>query len=335
MRANAFPLSLSWLVLAVCFAVSLHFGSSDATLWDVFKLIGDAPGEITSKIFFAIRLPRCLVAAFAGGALAGAGVISQGLFRNPLASPSVLGTTGGAGMASAIGFFLFPMLQAWWLVPVCSVIGAFLSTSFLLFLNHRLSNMSVEILLLLSFALNSLFASVTSLLMSFMMAKQIAVQPLLYWLLGGLSGAGWEHAGIASLFLLAGGILAVGLCTKLNVAALGEDIATSLGVPVANIKWQAIVVVAILVGGAVSVAGPIGFVGLLVPHFTRWLYGFEHKRLFAYSCIHGASLMLLADLLARTLWQPQEVQVGVLIAFVGGPFFLWLAVNHGKAQSRG
>jgi iron complex transport system permease protein len=332
MQQNNLKAVACFMVLIGAFAASLGLGSSGFSLGDFYQLCVakmlqmPIPAELENAdtIFFSIRIPRLLVAALCGIALSAAGVLSQGLFRNALASPSVLGTEAGASFSAALTFYLGPTLLQWFTLPLAAFFGAFITTSLLLVTSTFRRVYTMENLLLIGFALNALFGALTSFVISLVLEDYQKFPAVIYWLLGGLNAKGWQHVYVAFVPIVVGVLIAYRLCVQLNVLTLGEEVAQSLSVKIPRLKRQIIFVVALLVGAAVSVAGALSFVGLVVPHVTRLLFGAEHRRLLIFSCVNGASLLLLADLAARTLASPQELQVGVIIALIGAPFFLWL-----------
>jgi iron complex transport system permease protein len=319
------------MILVIVFVLSLAYGGVEIAVTDL--LSGGLSAE-DQYIAFSIRLPRIVLAALVGCSLAVAGVVSQGLFRNPLASPSIIGTTSGASFFTALAFFAHLSQKTWIGLPLVATLGAFVATAVLLAFTHRLRGLSIETVLLLSFALNTLFGAATSLIVSLMYERQEQIQPLMYWLLGGLGGLGWNQVGMLLPFTLIGLIGARLVTKKLNVLAMGEDILVTSGLNPHHLNLKAIAIVAILVGGVVSVAGPISFVGLIIPHIARLLFGSEHTSLAKLSAIHGMSFVMAADLLARTLRAPYELQVGVVIAFIGAPFFVSLVFTQLKGRQR-
>ena len=306
-------------VFLLSLGASLLFGAANISLSDVF-----GSDETVRSILISIRLPRTLVAALCGAALAAAGVLSQGLFRNSLASPSILGTTAGASAAASAVFYFGVQSAAWFTVPVASVAGAFATTIFILYVAGLRRLYSLEQLLLAGFAVNAFLSAITSLVVSLVLEDYQKFSALMYWLLGGLNARGWEHFQSGLVPTLVGLVLAYVLAAKLNVLALGEEVAQTLSIDMRKLKLQTVATISLLVGTAVSIAGAITFVGLIVPHLTRLLVGAEHKRLLVLSTINGMSLVMLADLVARTARPPTELQVGVIIALLGAPFFFWL-----------
>jgi iron complex transport system permease protein len=265
-------------------------------------------------------------------ALGTAGVLSQGLFRNPLASPSVIGTSSGGVLAAVVAMYLgFPKLA--WTIPGMGFAGALITTLMVLYLTQRDAQGSIEKVLLAGFSLNTFVGALTSFVLALSLEESSKAPMILNWMMGSFSGKGWEHMAIALAPISIGMLLAFSLAYRLNVLALGGEIAQSLGVSWETVRTQAIIAIALLVGTSVSLVGLLPFLGLIVPHITRSLIGPEHRRLMICSLINGMNLTLLADFLARHIWQPKELQVGVLIALVGSPLFLWLLWRNQKSSA--
>jgi len=324
-------LSLTALILALL--ASFAFGASNigpsAALQSLRDaLLGRAPAdqdaELARTILFDIRLPRLIAAALVGGALAAAGVVSQGLFRNDLASPSVLGTEAGGSLAAVLVFYLGAQHTHWVTMPLAAFLGALAATTLVFRLASRTLRMPMETLLLTGFALNALFGALTSLVISLSLEDYQKAGAVLHWLLGGFAAKGWEHVAMGILPVTAGLAMLFALAPRLDVLALGEEVAASLSVDLVRLRRIAVIAMAILVGAAVAVGGAIPFVGLIVPHATRRLVGPSHRRLLVLSTLNGMTLVVIADLIARTIRAPAELEVGILTSLLGAPFFLML-----------
>jgi iron complex transport system permease protein len=265
-------------------------------------------------IFFDIRLPRVVGAAVVGAALASAGVLFQGLLRNPLADPYALGVSGGAALGGALGFLL----------SVLAFVGALLAMSLVYALARVGGRAPVVTLLLAGFAVSAMMGYAVSLLLIVNDRLQLNLPRVYGWLLGGISVTQWSQLTVALLMLvvaLGGGWL---LRHSLDALSLGEESAQQLGIAVENDKRLVILLGSVLTGAAVALGGLIGFVGLFAPHVTRVIVGPRHGLLLPAAALVGAAFLVLADLLARSILPPTEIPVGILTAFVGGPFFLWL-----------
>jgi iron complex transport system permease protein len=322
--------SIALLLSSVVITMSL--GSSEYSLFDCFQVLFKSfsnleltPRETIAKtILFEIRFPRILVAGTTGASLAAAGVISQGHFRNSLASPSILGTTTGGSLAAASMFYFGAAYTHWFSLPLAAFLGASGATFILFFIAKRFLGFHIQTLLLTGFALNALLAAITSLIISLMLEDQQKTAAVMHWLMGGFAAKGMEHFWMVLPTFVIGLFFAVNITKKLDVLSLGEEIAQTLSIDLRKLWRSSIFCLAILVGGAVSVAGAIPFVGLIIPHITRIFCGPKHQRLLVLSALNGASLVLIADLAARTIRTPQEFEVGVLISLLGAPFFMWL-----------
>lgn len=277
-------------------------------------------------ILLTIRLPRVVGAAVVGSALAGAGVLFQGLLRNPLADPYALGVSGGAALGGALGFVLSVnfVFLGFSPVPVLAFAGGLIAVAAVYALARAGGRTPIVTLLLAGFAVSAIMGYSVSFLLILNDRLQLNLPRVYAWLLGGISVSQW------SPLIVASGMIAVGLMggwalrRSLDALTLGEEVAQSLGIHVERDKRWIIILGSILTGAAVAVGGLIGFVGLFAPHITRVILGPRHGLLLPASALVGATFLVLADLLARTLLPPTEIPVGILTAFIGGPFFLWL-----------
>ena len=294
---------------------------------DGFLSLSDGTdAQLRNLLLWEIRLPRVLVAALSGAALAVAGVISQGIFRNPLAGPSIIGTVSGANLMVVLLLF-FGISQFNWLAqPLAAFLGAGLSTVLILRFSAHASFSSSASLLLVGFALNAIFAAITTFILSLSMNEYNLSQSIMYWLMGGFNGKGWSHLWIGLPCLVIGLLGALRISRQLDVLNLGEELAQSLSVSVDRLRILSILCISILVAASVAVAGGISFVGLVVPHMTRLLVGPHNRRLSFLSMVNGISLVVLADTAARTLWAPEEIQVGAVLSLVGAPLFIGLLI---------
>ncbi len=321
-RSNSLAL---WGTAALCllvFLLSWSFGGAAAYPWQLLSPSEDL--DMLQRILIDIRLPRVLAACLIGGALAAAGVLTQGLFRNPLASPSVIGISSGGVLGAILAFYLGLNLVSLWILPVFALIGCVLTTTVLLRFARDPRGFPIEDLLLIGFALNGILSALTSFLLSLSLNDYDKAPAMMNWMLGTLSGKTWEHCMIAAGPLILGILFAQKLAYRFNVLSLGNDVAQTLGIDLKRLRTEAVLLVSILVGTSVSLSGMMPFIGLIVPHFTRILVGPDHRQLLGLSVINGMTLLMLADLLARILIPPQEIQVGVLISLIGSPFFLWM-----------
>ncbi|PAQ07052.1 FecCD family ABC transporter permease [Mesorhizobium temperatum] len=326
------------LGLAVAVLLSLTSGASDASAVSVVGdwLLGAAPGNeaLSARdrlIVYDIRLPRVILGVLIGAALAVSGAVMQGLFRNPLADPGLIGVSAG----SSLGAVAVIVLGATVLAPVTSVLGTLalplaafcggLATTLVLYqVATRHGRTSVATMLLAGIALAALAMALTGILI--FMADDRQLRDLTFWQLGSLAGATWQKIGsvgpVIVLALAAMPFLARGL----NALALGEATAGHLGIPVQRLKYTAIVGVSAAVGASIAVSG-IGFVGIVVPHLLRLAIGPDNRYLLPASALLGACLLLLADAVARTIVAPAELPIGIVTAIAGAPFFLWILLR--------
>lgn len=277
-------------------------------------------------IIFQIRLPRVLAAAMVGAALSVAGVLFQGLFRNPLADPYVIGTSGGAAFGATLGVVLFShfSILGFGAVPALAFLGA-LGTMALVFRLSRVGGRTpVVTLLLVGFAISVILGYSVSFLLIVNERFELNTRLIYSWLLGGIWIEHWNQLAFIAFIVIVGSVSALALARGLNGLALGEESAEHLGIAVERQKAGVIIVGSLLTAAAVSAGGLIGFVGLIVPHFLRLLFGPNHVRLLPLAALGGAAFLVFADLLARIVMPPNEVPVGILTALVGGPAFLLL-----------
>ena len=323
--------------LVLTFFFSLASGASDASAWRVFlETLGFTSGALEGAdriIVYGIRFPRAVLGMLIGGALAVSGAIMQGLFRNPLADPGIVGVSAGAGL----GAVSFIVLQGGALAPAAAIFGIYsipfaaflgglISTLVLYRISTRQGRTSVATMLLAGIALGALAGAVTGVLV--FRADDRQLRDLTFWGLGSLAGATWTKNLMAAPLILPV-ILALPLMARgLNALALGEAAAGHLGVEVQRFKNIAILCVAAATGASVAVSGGIGFVGIVVPHLLRLLIGPDHRFLLPASALLGAILLLFADAIARQIVAPAELPIGIVTAIAGAPFFLWILLRR-------
>lgn len=277
-------------------------------------------------ILFDIRLPRILAAAIVGAALSAAGLLFQGLFRNPLADPYVIGSSGGAVLGATIGLVLLPQLS--WLgfsaVAVLAFAGSVVTIALVYSLARVGGTTQVVTLLLAGFAVSTMLSYSSYFVEVLDSDYGLGLRVLAAWLHGSISTPEWKQLVILGLLLTCSLACAAILSHRLNTLALGDEYAQQLGVRVERVRIAIILTGSLLAAVAVSLGGLIGFVGLIVPHLARLIAGPDHVRLLPITVLTGASFLVLTDTLARTILAPSELPVGILMAFVGGPFFLYL-----------
>lgn len=288
-----------------------------------------AAGSMNDVIVWQIRLPRVLLAALVGAALALAGAGFQGVFRNPLADPYLLGAASGAGLGASLAMVLgLSSLLGAVAVPLAAFVAAGLTVAAVIALARRGWTLPVVPLLLAGVVLGSVLAAGTSFVL---LASRAQAAGVLTWLLGSLSLASWQRVATLAVPVLVAALVAAFHARALDVLQLGERSAAQLGVRVEALKLAVIAAATLATAAAVSVAGVIGFVGLVVPHAVRLLFGPDHRRLLPLSLVWGAMFMVAADLVARTLIAPAELPVGIVTAVVGAPFFLLLLRRWGAS----
>ncbi|WP_370980854.1 FecCD family ABC transporter permease [Agaribacterium sp. ZY112] len=313
-------ISILIVLILLAFFASLSLGASQLS-WPAL-LRGDALAE---TIFWQLRLPRSLLAIAVGCMLAMSGCAMQGLFRNALADPSLIGVNAGASLGASLSIFFSASLSTLGLIG-STAIGACLGASIAIFAIYRIAKhdnyINVTTMLLAGMALSALAAGLNQLL-QFFSSDQVLRQMSL-WHMGKLSGANWLSANIAIAVAIFSSVIIFTQANVLNAFLLGESEARHLGFNVERKKNLLIIIVAIACGTSLALCGSIIFIGLIVPHLCRLLVGPGHRLLLPVSAIIGALLMLTADTLARLAMQPSELPVGLLIAFIGAPFFLLL-----------
>lgn len=328
------------LLLVTCF-VTIHGGAIHIAPLDALHmfaarlgLVDAAPAsEAFSTILIDIRLPRIVLGVLTGAALAVAGVTLQGLFRNPLADPGLVGVSTGAALAAAacivLGRSLFQYLPPDILrhaLPVAAFLGGLVATIIVYLVATREGRTDVAALLLAGVAINAMAAAGIGLLI-FLSSEQ-ELRDLNFWMLGSLNGVTWRRLLIAAPMILLPTLALTCFARHLNALLLGEAEARHLGFNVERMKRVMVGLVALTVGATVALTGAIGFIGLLVPHLVRLMMGADHRTLFPLSALLGASLLLLADLVARTIVVPAELPIGILTSLIGGPFFIWLLLRQ-------
>ncbi|WP_068109321.1 FecCD family ABC transporter permease [Tropicimonas marinistellae] len=335
-RARSLTLWLT-LLLGLTSILSLATGAAGTSLWTVLAdlFAGRDLSQMDRVILFDIRLPRLLLGMLVGSALAVSGAVLQGLFRNPLADPGIVGVSAGASlgaiMAIVLGGFLPAVFQDLFgrhLVSLAAFLGGWVTTLLLYRVATQRGQTSVATMLLAGIAFAALASAISGILIY--RANDAQLRDLTFWGMGSLAGATWEKVA-ASLPIVA---LALGvtpfLARALNALALGEAAAAHMGVPVQRMKNAAILSVAGATGAAVAVSGGIGFVGIVVPHLLRLASGPDHHHLLPNSALLGASLLLGADLISRTIIAPAELPIGIVTAVLGAPVFLWILLRrHG------
>ena len=320
------------LLAGALFVLSLSVGPVGIDPWTATRALFGYGQEADRIIVVEIRLPRAILGVAIGAVLGLSGAAMQGLLRNPLAAPSLFGAPQAAafgavatlslGLADALSFAL----------PVAAVVGAFLSVFLLVAVAGRRAGLTL--LILSGLAVSSLAGAATALAMN-LAPNPFAALEIAFWLLGSLEDRSLRHVAIALPFIAAGAVVLLSSRTALRALTLGEDAAESLGVRVSNLRLVVIAGVALGIGGAVAVAGTIGFIGLVAPHLVRPLVGYDPARLLVPSALAGACLLLCADVAVRVIPSTTDIKVGVLTALIGVPFFLYLIVRERRRLGAG
>lgn len=301
-----------------------------------FTEVSDPSLRREQLVLFGIRLPRMLLGAFVGGALALAGAMMQGLFRNPLADPGLIGVSSGAALAAVATIALGATPALAWMkifgfyaLPIAAFAGGLATSLALVWIANRRGAMSVATLLLAGVAIAAIAGALTGLIAY--VSDDRELRDLTLWSMGSLAGSSWTKVIAVLPFAVALAIIAPSLTRALNGFLLGEAEAYHLGINVEPVKRVIVVTTAAAVGAAVAVAGIVGFVGLVVPHFARLLTGPDHRMVLPLSAVLGAALVVGADVFARILVSPAELPLGIVMAVVGGPVFLHLVLSRGVA----
>jgi iron complex transport system permease protein len=323
------------VLLLVVSALSLGTGAAGLPLWQIATDLasGRGLGPRNHVILFDIRLPRLALGLAVGAALAVSGALMQGLFRNPLADPGIVGVGAGAGLGAVGAIVLGGLLPVTigatigqHLVPFAAFLGGWASTLLLYRIATRGGQTSVPTMLLAGIALGAMAGALTGILVY--LADDTQLRNLTFWSMGSVAGGSWEKLAVGLPFILPVLVLAPLLARGLNALALGEAQARHLGIEVQRIKRLAILAVAAASGAAVALAGGIGFVGIVVPHLLRLATGPDHRWLLPNAALLGGSLLVGADMIARTIVAPAELPIGIVTAVIGAPVFLWILLQR-------
>jgi iron complex transport system permease protein len=321
---------LIMLSLCACF-VCLAFGVEHIALKDVVRILVEPETNkngydqtVYHHIILNVRFPRIVLAFCVGMALSVAGAVFQSLLRNPLAEPHLIGVSSGAALGAVGGSLILSSLGAsvFFGSTIASFIGALIAISIIYFLSKRHGALSVYTLLLIGVILNSFFVSIIIFIESIVSADELA--GIFSWLLGSLSFVEKRTIWLVALIVVSGVIVLASQAVKLNLLSLGEVRARALGLNVESMKKITYICASLITGAVVSVSGLIGFIGLVVPHISRMLFGPDHRLVIPVSACIGGMLLVIADTIARTMIAPQEIPVGVITSFLGAPFFIFL-----------
>lgn len=306
------------LIFIASIFISIGNGAVKITPREIVKAIFLEENTVNYQIIWNVRLPRTIVGGLVGICLSLSGAILQGIMRNPLASPNIIGVSSGGGLMALTILIIFP--QYYYLVPLGAFIGALLATLFIYSLAWREGVLPTR-LVLAGVAVSSLLGAGINALMTFFPDR---VQGVLGFMVGGLSATTWRDIRMILPYAIVGMFFLLLLPDKLNILMLGDEVATGLGVNVEKTRFLFIIISSLLAGSAVSVVGLLGFVGLIVPHMTRLFIGSDYKYLFPGTIFFGASTVIICDTLSRVLFAPIEIPVGIIMSALGAPFFLYL-----------
>ncbi|MFP4508836.1 MAG: FecCD family ABC transporter permease [Spirochaetaceae bacterium] len=337
------PVILS-AALVVSLAAAVGLGSVTVPLRSILDVLGlllspddvdlsALPRELRSaySILYHIRFPRAVAAVFAGGALALSGAAVQGLFRNPMAGPDILGISAGSSLGAVLAIVsgiavLHPLA-----VPGAAFLGALAAALFVYVVASGRGGTQLLFVILAGLAVSSLLSGLVSAVLIF--AEEHAVSQFIFWTMGGLEGRSWSTVVPPLPFVAGLSLVMMGFSSSLNLLTLGDEQAHSLGVRVEALKVGILVTAAMLTAMAIALAGPIAFIGLMVPHLVRLLTGPDHRTLLPYSLAAGAIVLLLSDLIGRYAFRPYEIRTGIVTAVIGGPYFIFLILRYQKRGS--
>lgn len=299
---------------------SVAFGNREISLDELFAaLAGETNGVGQAAV--AARVPRTVLALLVGAALALSGATMQAVTRNPLADPGILGVSSGAALAVVIGIAFFGLSDPYGYIGVATL-GAAAAAVFVYAVGSLGRGGATPLKLALAGAATS--AALSSLVSAVLLPRVDILTTFQFWQIGGVGGAEWDRIGVVAPFLLAGAVIVVLSGRGLNTLALGDDLAAGLGTQVRRTRLIAALGAVLLCGAATAVAGPIGFVGLVIPHLCRLVVGSDQRWLLPFTAIAGAGLLVAADVLGRVVARPEEIEVGIVTALIGAPFFIWI-----------
>ncbi|MDZ8172642.1 FecCD family ABC transporter permease [Microbacterium xanthum] len=327
-RSRATWLTLSLLALLLLCGSSLAFGVRTVTLEDIIAAFS-GPAQTVSEAAVVTRLPRTVLAVLIGAALALSGAAMQAVTRNPLADPGILGVSGGAALAVVIGLAYFGLAAPYSVITVATI-GASIAAVFVYAVGSLGRGGATPLKLALAgAAISAAFASLTS---AVLLPRTDVMESFRFWQIGGVGGATWDRIGVVSPVLALGALVVIATARGMNSLALGDDLAAGLGENVGRTRLIASAGAVILCGAATAVAGPIAFVGLVIPHLCRFLVGSDHRWLLPFAAVLGSCLLVAADVVGRLIARPEEIEVGIVTALIGAPVFIWIVRRHRVRQ---
>lgn len=313
-------LAASLVILAMLCVASVAFGVREVALGDILAGLAGQTDSVAQAAVVA-RLPRTVLALVVGAALALSGATMQAVTRNPLADPGILGVSGGAALAVVIGIAFFGMSDPYAYV-VAAILGAAGAAVFVYAVGSLGRGGATPLKLALAGAATS--AAFMSLVSAILLPRVDIMETFRFWQIGGVGGATWDRIATIAPVLIVGAIIVLVCARGMNSLALGDDVAAGLGEHVFRTRLIASAGAVILCGAATAIAGPIAFVGLVIPHLCRLLVGTDHRWLLPFTAVAGAGLLVAADVIGRVVARPEEIEVGILTAFIGAPFFIWI-----------
>ncbi|WDF50268.1 iron ABC transporter permease [Paenibacillus sp. KACC 21273] len=320
----------SLAILITLLMLSLMIGSSWISLPTVIDYVFHYSTTVKEHIILHIlRMPRAIAVILIGANLSIAGCIMQALTRNPLASPSIFGINAGASFMIVLCTIVLPAVNGW-ILAGAGFAGGLLTVMIVLIMSVAIRGGKVEVrMALIGVVIQALLSSFTQGLLIF---NEESASKILFWLAGSAAGVKWDELRLLAVVSIIGLIMAIGLSRSLSLISLGEDIARGLGQKIWTVRIVGSVIVILLAGISVSVVGPIGFVGLIVPHITRYLIGTDYRLLIPFAGVFGAILLTLADISSRFIHFPAETPVGIITALIGAPYFVYLARRQSRSS---
>ncbi len=314
------------LIIVMLFTLSvssIFFGASELTLGQIWQHLQQGFGGEQDFIVWQHRLPRTLLSILVGASLGLSGSLVQGVIRNPLASPDLMGISAGAGFCATLLLVMLPAAPTWWL-SVAALLGGLLAFSFIMLL-AQISQPTPARLALIGVAISAFLASGINFLL---VIYPVEINTAMIWLTGSLWGRSWQHIPMLTVIFAVLMTVSMYLAWRLDVLGLGEQTAYHLGVSVKSLEFTTLLIAVVIASLAVSVAGTVSFIGLLAPHIARLLFGHQHRILLPASALIGAIILVTADVLARSLFAPIELPAGVLTSVIGAPYFIFLLSRY-------
>ena len=329
---------LLFILLSVSIVIATSLGGVTIPLKETITVFISAlpfvemSGQSTyERILLYIRLPRVIVAGLVGASLAVCGVVMQSLFRNPMADPGIIGVSSGGAFGGVIAIYFGLTAISSLIVPLFGFIGALITLFIVYFISTHNGKTSMLTLLLTGVAISSFISACSSLIITYASYGQL--QQILYGLMGDLNGRDWDHVKLLIIPFIICTVIFYLYRQQLDILLLGEEEAQNLGISVNVTRNTLLIITSLLTGVCVSLTGAIGFVGLIVPHMIRLIIGPSHRYLIPASILGGALFLIWADLVARLLIRPAEIQIGIITAFFGAPFFIYLILRHRKKEA--